>query len=91
MNHPAHMRHAFMASTNARPHISCATSGAGTQLWLLLATEGYRHIVRTKNSEWGSDSGIALEQTCRAVHAWYNWTAEERGFVLHETSSKDEE
>ena len=53
------------------------------QLWLLLAAEGYRHIVclidnyarsdtvRTKNSKWNSDSGIALEQTCRAVHSWY--------------------
>ena len=65
--------------------------------------EGYRHIVclidnyassenvLTKKCGWESDSGIALKQTCRAVHAWYHWTAEESGLVLHETSSEDEE
>ena len=62
------------------------------QLWLLLAAERYRHIVclidnyasscLVLTKGWGrcSDSGIALEQTCRAVHAWYHWTTEERGF-----------
>ena len=70
---------------------------------LPLEAEGYRHIVclidnyassenvLTKKCGWGSDSGIALKQTCRAVHAWYHWTAEERGLVLHETSSEDGE
>ena len=70
---------------------------------LPLEAEGYRHIVclidsyassygvLTKDLGLESDSGIALKQTCRAVHAWYHWTAEERGLVLHETSSEDEE
>ena len=63
---------------------------ADHELWLLLAAEGYRHIVclidnyasscLVLTKGWGrwSDRGIALEQTCRAVHAWYPWTAEER-------------
>ena len=72
----------------------------GGSQWLLEA-EGYRHIVclidnyvssygvLTKDWGLGSDSGIALKQTCCAVYAWYHWTAEERGFVIHETSEDE--
>ena len=56
----------------------------------LFAAEGYRHtvvlidhylssrLVRTEVWGWCGDGEVALKQTCRAVHAWYHWTREER-------------